>query len=170
MTRCEIVFVVVMCGPEEERSGVVAISQTCAPSKKSASRIGVADKPASDACFNDWKRFCFVLREIASGENGRPLPGFEAQMRAQGVLVECGYTWPGRAEVHKPIVGHAAAPGDHNPKAPVEPHLASAGAKLKSAGEVQSRSGPRRSDPPPSAHCCERRPRASSLAPTYRAL
>src|SRR5689334_5079196 len=22
--------------------------------------------------FNDWKRFCFVLREIASGENGRP--------------------------------------------------------------------------------------------------
>jgi hypothetical protein len=118
----------------------VAISQTCAPSKKSASRIGVADKPASDACFNDWKRFCFVLREIASGENGRPLPGFEAQMRAQGVLVECGYTWPGRAEVHKPIVGHAAAPGDHNAKAPVEPHLASAGAKLKSAGEVQSRS------------------------------
>jgi hypothetical protein len=121
-------------------------------------------------CFNDWKRFCFVLREIASGENGRPLPGFEAQMRAQGVLVECGYTWPGRAEVHKPIVGHAAAPGDHNAKAPVEPQLASAGAKLKSAGEVQSRSGPRRSDPPPSAHCCERRPRASSLAPTYRAL
>jgi hypothetical protein len=45
-------------------------------------------------CFNDWKRFCFVLREIASGENGRSLPGLEAQKRAQAVLVECGYTWP----------------------------------------------------------------------------
>ena len=120
----------------------MAISQTCAPSKKSASRIGGADKPVSDACFNDWKRFCFVLREIASGENGRPLPGVEAQMRAQGVLDECGYTWPGRVEVHKPIVAHAAALGELN----------AAGAKLKSAGEVQSRSGPRRSDPPPSAH------------------
>jgi hypothetical protein len=130
----------------------VAISQTCAPSKKSASRIGGADKPVSDACFNDWKRFCFVLREIASGEKGRPLPGVEAQMRAQAVLVECGYTWPGRAEMHKPIVAHAAAPRDLNAKAPAEPQLSSAGAKLKSAGEVQSRSGRRRSDPPPSAH------------------
>jgi hypothetical protein len=32
-------------------------------------------KPTSDASFNDWKRFCFVLREIASGDNGRPLSG-----------------------------------------------------------------------------------------------
>jgi hypothetical protein len=47
-------------------------------------------------CFNDWKRFCFVLREIASGENGRPLSGLEAQKRAQAVLTECGYTWSGR--------------------------------------------------------------------------
>jgi hypothetical protein len=45
-------------------------------------------------CFNDWKRFCFVLREIASGENGRPLSGLEAQKRAQAVLVECAYTSP----------------------------------------------------------------------------
>jgi hypothetical protein len=44
-------------------------------------------------CFNDWKRFCFVLREIASGENGRPLPGFEAQRRAQAILTERGYAW-----------------------------------------------------------------------------
>ena len=130
----------------------MAISQTCAPSKKSASRIGVADKPVSDACFNDWKRFCFVLREIASGENGRPLPGVEAQMRAQAVLAECGYMWPGRAEVHKPMVAHAAAPGELKAKAPVEPQLSCAGAKLKSAGEVQSRSERRRSDQPPSAH------------------
>jgi hypothetical protein len=44
--------------------------------------------------FNDWKRFCAVLREIASGENGRPLPSLEAQKRARAVLTECGYTWP----------------------------------------------------------------------------
>jgi hypothetical protein len=47
--------------------------------------------------FDDWKRFCFVLREIASGENGRPLVSFEAQERAQAVLIERGYTWPGQA-------------------------------------------------------------------------
>src|SRR5262249_9481634 len=47
------------------------------------------------ACFNDWKRFCFALREIASGKNGCPLPSFEAQWRAQTVLSECFYTWPG---------------------------------------------------------------------------
>jgi hypothetical protein len=54
-------------------------------STKSTSRIGIADKPASDACFNDWKRFCFVLREIASGENGCPLSALEAQKQAQAV-------------------------------------------------------------------------------------
>jgi hypothetical protein len=58
-------------------------------------------------CFNDWKRFCFVLREIASGENGRPLPGFEAQKRAKAVLLECGYTWPKRVE---PPERNAAVP------------------------------------------------------------
>jgi hypothetical protein len=48
--------------------------------------------------FNDWKRFCFLLREIATGdENGRPLSGLEAQKRAQAVLTECGYTWSGYA-------------------------------------------------------------------------
>jgi hypothetical protein len=44
-------------------------------------------------CFDDWKRFCFVLREIASGNPGRPLSGLEAKKRAQGVLTECGYRW-----------------------------------------------------------------------------
>jgi hypothetical protein len=44
-------------------------------------------------CFNDWKRFCAVLREIASGQDGGPLAGFEAQKRAQAVLTECGYSW-----------------------------------------------------------------------------
>lgn len=45
-------------------------------------------------CFEDWKRFCFVLREIARGAcDGRPLPAFEAQMRAQAILTERGYTW-----------------------------------------------------------------------------
>ena len=53
--------------------------------------------------FDDWKRFCFVLREIASGENGNPLPSLEAQKRAQAVLNECGCTWPGRAVAAEPI-------------------------------------------------------------------
>src|SRR5262249_17776640 len=45
-------------------------------------------------CFEDWKRFCFVLREIArGGDDGRPLPNVEAQRRAQAVLTECGYAW-----------------------------------------------------------------------------
>jgi hypothetical protein len=38
-----------------------------------------------------------VLREIASGENGCPLAGLEAQKRAREVLAECGYTWPNHA-------------------------------------------------------------------------
>ena len=53
--------------------------------------------------FYDWKRFCFVLREIASGKNGCPLPGFEAQKRAQTVLSECGYAWPGHMVVPEPF-------------------------------------------------------------------
>jgi hypothetical protein len=52
---------------------------------------GFTDKPLSDICFNDGKRFCFVLREIASGKNGRPLSGLEARKRAQAVLNEWGY-------------------------------------------------------------------------------
>jgi hypothetical protein len=54
--------------------------------------------------FDDWKRFCFVLPEIASGENGRPLASFEAQKRAKAVLMECGYTWPGQTVAPEPIV------------------------------------------------------------------
>jgi hypothetical protein len=41
--------------------------------------------------FDDWKRFCFVLREIAAGVGGRPLSGVEAQERAQNVLAQAGY-------------------------------------------------------------------------------
>jgi len=82
----------------------VAILETSAAPKERTPRVGIADKPVSDACFNDWKRFCFVLREIASGENGRPLSGLEAQKRAQAVLTECGYTWPSRVQMREPIV------------------------------------------------------------------
>ena len=60
--------------------------------------------------FNDWKRFCAVLREIASGDNDRPLSGLEAQKRAQAVLNECGYTWLGSSEARESIVSHTAAP------------------------------------------------------------
>lgn len=70
----------------------MAISETAASSKERTLLNGVAKKsrPAVDsACFNDWKGFCAVLREIASGENGRPLSGLEAQTRAQTVLAGC---------------------------------------------------------------------------------
>jgi hypothetical protein len=53
------------------------------------------------ASFNDWKRLCFVLREIASGGNGRPLSGLEAQKQAQAVLTECGYTCLIYAEINE---------------------------------------------------------------------
>src|SRR5262245_51426773 len=67
------------------RAVMVAISERAAPGTK----LRFSDIP----CFDDWKRFCFVLREIASGDNGRPLWALEAQRRAQAVLTECGYAW-----------------------------------------------------------------------------
>jgi hypothetical protein len=80
----------------------MAISETTVPSKERNLRGGVADnkgrRPVGDvAFFNEWKRFCFVLREIASGEDGRPLSGLDAQKRAQAVLVECGHAHGGDA-------------------------------------------------------------------------
>jgi hypothetical protein len=130
----------------------MSISERSAASKERRPRLGPADKPASDACFNDWKRFCFVLREIAGGENGRPLSGLEAQERAQAVLVECGYTWPGRAEVHEPVVAPFAAPESLNAQASIDSEQSSTGTKPKSVGEAQSRPRRQRSDPPPSEH------------------
>jgi hypothetical protein len=130
---------------------IVPISERSAASKETPP-VGRADKPVSDTCFNDWKRFCFVLREIAGGENGRALSGLEAQERAQAVLVECGYTWPGRAQMHEPIVAHTAAPESPNLQAPVDPEQSSAATKRKSVGKARSRPGRRRGDPPPSEH------------------
>jgi hypothetical protein len=40
--------------------------------------------------FDDWKRFCSVLREIA-GENGRPVSGLEAPKRAERIFSR---DWP----------------------------------------------------------------------------
>jgi hypothetical protein len=77
----------------------VAISETVTPSKERTQQGGVANKtpPASDsACFNDWKRFCAVLRTIASGEDSQPLSSLEAQKGAREVLTDCGYSWPGQ--------------------------------------------------------------------------
>jgi hypothetical protein len=77
---------------------VVAISETGVASEKRNLAIGIdgRERPRVNdvACFNDWMRFFFVLREIASGKNDRPLSGLEAQKRAQAVLTECGYKWP----------------------------------------------------------------------------
>jgi hypothetical protein len=75
-----------------------AVLETATPSKERTRLNGAAKKPQptlDSACFNDWKRFCFVLREIASGENGRPVSGSKAQKLAQAVLV--GYVWQGGA-------------------------------------------------------------------------
>ena len=52
-------------------SSIVTISKDPRHLSESIPPTGIADKPMSDACFNDWKRFCFVLREIASGDNSR---------------------------------------------------------------------------------------------------
>jgi len=137
---------------------IVAVSETCAPSKKSASRVGIADKPLNDACFNDWKRFCFALREIASGDNGRALSGLEAQERAQAVLTECGYTWLGGAQVREPIIAPTAASERLNSQAPVDLQQTAAGTKLKNGGKAQSPPGRRRGGP----HLVEHRIGAST--------
>jgi hypothetical protein len=120
--------------------------------------------------FDDWKRFCFVLREIASGDNGRPLSGLEAQQRAQAVLTECGYMWPGRAQACEPVVAPNAAPNGPNTLAIVQ---SSAGTELESVNKEQLRSGRRRSDLRPTQHPSVQLQAASQQvsrrAPTYRA-
>jgi hypothetical protein len=128
---------------------IVPISETSAASKEGTSRVGIDNQPSSYACFDDWKRFCFALREIASGENGHPLSGLEALQRAQEVLTDCGYRWPQRARVHEPVDAPTAVPESHNTQALAGPQ-SSAGTKLKSVGKAQSRSRRRRSDLPPS--------------------
>jgi hypothetical protein len=120
----------------------VAISERTVASTKSTPQV-------SDTCFNDWKRFCFVLREIASGENGPPLGGLEAQKRAQAVLAECDYTWPGGVQVRGPVV--APVQESLDTQARVDARQSRAGTKLKSVGKAQSRSG-RRIDPYPREH------------------
>ena len=127
----------------------MAISDRTAASTKSTPRAGIADKPIGDACFNDWKCFCFVLRAIASGENGRPLSGLEAQKRAQAVLAECGYTWPGRVQVCEPVVAPVQESLDAQVR--LDTRQSRAGTKLKSVGKAQSRSE-RRIDRYPREH------------------
>ena len=61
-------------------------------------------------CFEDWKRFCFTLRKIAKGENGRALSGAEAQKRARTVLVECGYEWSGYMPAGEPVTAAEQSP------------------------------------------------------------
>jgi hypothetical protein len=151
-------------------SSNVAISERSAPSRKTVAPVGTTDKPVNDACFNDWKRFCFVLREIARGDNGRPLSGLEAQQRAQAVLTECGYTWPGRAQVCEPVVAPAAAPENANTQATVQ---SSTGTEL-SVSKERLRSGRRRSEQRPTqirrCNCKQRPPGKSPRTHIPRAL
>jgi len=77
-------------------------------------------------CFEDWKRFCAVLREIArGGDDGRPLASFEAQSRAQAILTECGYTWP-------------SVTGKGRDKAPESPDQVVASADMVNGKPLQS--------------------------------
>jgi hypothetical protein len=55
-----------------------------------------------------------VLREIADGDNGRPLSSVEAQKRAEAVLDECGYTWP-----LPPVAAPAAKPHSDAARRPI---------------------------------------------------
>ena len=66
--------------------------------KEARAQTGTEGKRVN-ACFDDWRRFCFVLREIANGTNGLPMSGDEAQRRARAILTECGYKWDWRAKV-----------------------------------------------------------------------
>jgi hypothetical protein len=130
---------------------VVAISETCVSFKQGSSRVGSADKPvASSTLFNDWKRFCFVLREVASGVSGCALSGLEAQNRAQEVLNECGYSWPGGTVVREPV---AAPPGvPQTTWAPLEPAAIPFQTKAKGGVRGHSRAAHRHSDPRSSGH------------------
>jgi hypothetical protein len=120
------------------RSSAMAISERSALSTERTPRVG-------DACFNDWKRFCFVLREIASGEKGSPLSGVEAQKRAQATLSECGYTWPSSDRTCEPIVAPAAV---SKALAPVGAKRCAVKTKLKSGGKLSSPPASQRGDPP----------------------
>jgi hypothetical protein len=131
---------------------MVTISKDPRHPSESMPPTGIADKPMSDACFNDWKRFCFVLREIASGDNGRPLSGLAAQKRAQAALTECGYTWPGCVQVPEPIAVPFAGQKSLSTQARVDLEQFPAGNQLKSGGKAQSPPGRRRIDPYSSEH------------------
>jgi hypothetical protein len=141
----------------------LAILERSTASTKNAPRGSIADKPVSEACFSDWKRFCFVLREIASGEKGHPLSGLEAQKRAQAILSECGYTWPSSDQMREPIVAPTAVPEGINAQDSVGRQKSPVATKLKSVGKAPSPPARRRSDPPASGH------RASAIAGSGRA-
>ena len=122
---------------------VVAVSETSVSLKQNSSRVGGADKPVTDSTlFNDWKRFCFVLREIATGVRGRALSGLEAQKRAQDVLNQCGYSWQGG-----PVVRCRVGPQWNLQQSPSKPrqkvelervHVQHAGTVIRAQGNVAS--------------------------------
>jgi hypothetical protein len=130
------------------RSNVVAILERSTASTKNAPRASIADEPVSYACFSDWKRFCFVLRQIASGENGHPLAGFDAQKRAQAILSECGYRWLSSDQTRLPMIAPAAVSESLNALAPVDAKRCASKTKLKGRGRVPSPPASQRGDTP----------------------
>jgi hypothetical protein len=83
-----------MCG--NDNSLLAAVNLTTSKASIGAREAGVQTSTEDNrinACFDDWRRFCLVLREIANGANGQPMSGTEAQRRARAILTECGYAW-----------------------------------------------------------------------------
>jgi hypothetical protein len=76
----------------------------------------------------------------------------QAQKRAQAVLTECGYTWPGCVQVPEPIAAPFAGQKSLSTQARVDLEQFPAGNQLKCGGKAQSPPGRRRIDPYSSEH------------------
>jgi hypothetical protein len=96
MPAPHVTLIAALCGLVSRWIVCWSVRQPLPPPKETKAVLGPrrAQGIVVTPCFEDWKRFCFVLREIARGGiDGRPLPGFEAQQRAQAILTERGYAW-----------------------------------------------------------------------------
>jgi hypothetical protein len=100
-------------------------------------QTGTADKRIN-ACFDDWRRFCFVLREIANGANGPPMSGTEAQRRARAILTECGYAWDWRAKVDEQRDAAVAIPKSAPPPRSMRSDCPGGKLRLKPVGSTKT--------------------------------
>jgi hypothetical protein len=99
---------------------------------------GAEKKPITNTCFDDWRRFCFALRQIANGTNGLPMSPSEAQRLAKAVLTECGYTWQWHAKVDQQRAAAVAIPESARRLAAVKSQNPGVELKLKTVGKMKS--------------------------------